>query len=332
MDATLPAVHALHLATLLERWDVPPRELLAGSGLSEDALARPGARLPMPTVIELTERARRLSGEPGLGFYLGLQMRVSTHGELGVAAMTASTVREALELAERFAPTRTTALSLRLHEDAGVAAVAIDEHVSLGSVRDVILLSLVVGLWQMGMALTGRELRGDVDLAFEEPGYFARFAPFAPGRVRFGQPVSQLVFDPSILELPIVMADPVAQRVAREQCEQALDALGEQATFLARVRAHLPREEGGFHRLEEVARRMHVSERTLKRRLREEGTTFSRLVEEQRRHLATLLLRSPDPSVEEIADRLGYADPANFTRAFRRWTGQSPRAFRRSAS
>jgi AraC-like DNA-binding protein len=330
MDPSLPAVHSLHLAALLERWNVPPAELLGPFGLDEAALSQPGAQLPIRTVEALVQRARELSGEPGLGFHLGLQMRISAHGDLGFAAMTASTVREALEIAQRFTPTRTTAIGLRLHEGSGVAALVIDEHAPLGEARDVVLLALVVGIWQMGNALTGRELAGDVDLAFDEPEYFARFAPFSPGRIRFGQATNQLVFDPGVLDLSFVMADPVAQRVAREQCERALDVIGQKASLLTQVRGLIPQQEGGFRTLEQVARCLHVSGRTLKRRLSEHGTSFSELLDEQRRHLAMLLLRSPDSSIEDVADRLGYTDPANFTRAFRRWTGQTPRAFRRS--
>jgi AraC-like DNA-binding protein len=69
--------------------------------------------------------------------------------------------------------------------------------------------------------------------------------------------------------------------------------------------------------------------RTLKRRLADQGTSFSALLDEVRRDRATLLLRAGELSVDEIGARLGYSDPANFARAFRRWTGSSPRAFRR---
>lgn len=93
MDAqhSIPAVHALHLVELVRRWDVSPEELLAPLGLRAEALADPGARMPVRMVEALVEQARRLTGEPGLGFFLGLQMRVSSHGYLGFAAMTSAT-------------------------------------------------------------------------------------------------------------------------------------------------------------------------------------------------------------------------------------------------
>jgi AraC-like DNA-binding protein len=329
-DHTMPGVHALHLVELVARWRVTPAELLAGSGVTEASLSDPATRLPLLTFERLIERARTLTGEPGLGFHLGLSMRISAHGHLGFAAMTATTLREALEVAARFAPTRSTAIDLRFEIDGDHAFVVIEEKGAFGSARDVIITSLVVGIWQIGNALTGQSLRGGVDLAFPEPSYFARFASLAPGPVRFDQPRHQLVFDKKILELPLVLSDPAAQRLAREQCERELEAIGPRGAVVASVRANLPREDGGFYPLPRIAKKMHMSVRTLKRKLEADGTTFSELLEEQRRGKAVLLLRRDDLAIEEIADRLGYSDAANFTRAFRRWTGTTPKAFRAS--
>lgn len=338
-EPSLPAVHVHHLVELVGRFQVGREELLRGLGLDETALDDPGTRIPLPTIIRLTERARELTAEPGLGFYLGMRMRISVHGYLGFAAMAAGTLREAAQLAVRFAPTRTTAIALRLHEENGSASLVIEERAPLGSARDVFIFALAVGLWQCGCALTGQVLRGSIDVSFPEPEYFKRFAEAAPGGVRFGQPCNQLLIAPGSLDLPLTMADPVALRLAREQCERELDALGQGGKLSGRARAQLVRSletaqesaegEGGVPSIDEMSRRLHVSVRTLKRRLASEGTTYSDLVEGERRERAFLLLRSADLSIAEIADRLGYSDAANFTRAFRRWTGQSPRAFQK---
>jgi AraC-like DNA-binding protein len=92
----------------------------------------------------------------------------------------------------------------------------------------------------------------------------------------------------------------------------------------------MTRNDAGFLSLDETARALGLSARTLKRRLDEEGTSFSAILDEQRRARALLLLRSPELSVDTIAERVGYSDIANFTRAFRRWTGTTPTAFRRT--
>jgi AraC-like DNA-binding protein len=331
---TVPAVHALHLVTLVKRWDVAPEALLAplGRAVCVASLAEPGARLTLAQIETLVAQARALTREPGLGLYLGLQMSISSHGYLGFAAMSAATVRDALTLATRFAPTRTDALRLRLHEDAGAAALVVEERVPLGSARDFVILALLVGIWQMGRALTGQDLDGRLEVAFAEPAYMARFGPFAGGRLRFEQPAHQLVFDAKVLELPMKMADPAAARLAADACERELAALraGADERVLAQVERVVARAGGGFHTLGEVARALHLSPRTLKRRLAAEGASFSDIVEHARRERALLLLRSHELSLEDVAERLGYSDVANFTRAFRRWTGATPGAYRRS--
>jgi AraC-like DNA-binding protein len=331
MEPSLPAVHALHLLELVKPWGVTGEELLRDSGLVEGALAEPDARVAVPQMAALVERARALTGEPALGMYAGMHMRVSSHGYLGFAALTASNVRQALELAEKYAPTRTTALVLRLTVEDGTAQLVVEERADFGAARDAMVFALVIGIWQIGNALTGRELTGSADFAFPEPAYFAKVARFAP-RVRFGQPANRLVFDASVLELPLVMADPESLRLAQAQCDRALAAMGDKEQLAARVRALIPLEEGGVRSLEDVAARLGLSARTLKRKLAAEGVTYSSLAEGVRRQRAILLLGSShDLSLEAVAERLGYSDVANFTRAFRRWTGTTPASFRRGA-
>jgi AraC-like DNA-binding protein len=321
---SIPAVHALHLVDVAARWNVGAADLLAPLGLDAAALAEPGARLTIAQIEALVARARALTGEPGLGFHLGLQMRISSHGYLGFAAMASATAREALELAMRFAPTRTSALALRLIVDGARASLVLDERAPLGSARDVILLALVVGIPQLGEVLTGRPLPGTADLAIPEPPYARRFARLIDGRIRFGQPVNQLVFDAALLDLPMTQADPAAVAMARAQCERELAALGAEESVAQAVRRLLALPGGGFRPLDEVARALAMSPRTLKRRLADEDVQFSALLDDERRERALLLLRDRDLSLDQIAERVGYADVANFTRAFRRWTGTTP--------
>jgi len=329
-EPSIAAVHALHLADLVGRWGVTGEQLFAGLGLDAEVVSDPRRRISLAVLAQLAERAKALTGEPGLGFYFGLSMRASSHGYLGFAAMASSTLGEALEMAVRFAPTRTDAIALRTHVSGGVASLLVEELAPLGAARDLLILGLLVGIQEIGEAITGRRMEGSADVALPEPACLPRFRHLIHGGIRFGQPVHQLLFDAAVLDFPLAMADAAALRLAREQCERELDALGYEGQAVARVRAMLPRRDGGFLSLDDVAKALSLSGRTLKRRLAEEGTDFSTLLDEQRRERALLLLRSPELSVEAVADRIGYSDVANFTRAFRRWTGTTPTAYRRS--
>jgi len=326
---SVPAAYAEQLVQLVRRWGVTADELLSGLGLSEAALEDPHGRLPLQTFGALVERARSLTGEPGLGFYMGLQKRISAYGYLGFAAMSAASLREALELVVRYTPTLTTSIGLRLQVEGSAASLIFEERAELRGARDVALISIIVGMRQIGQMLTGRALEdGHADLAIPEPAYFHRFRHLLPD-ARFGQPVTQVVFDASFLDLPLVQADRAALRLAREQCERALDALGYDGDFVERVRRTVSKGES-FRSLDEVAASVHVSPRTLKRRLAAQGVSFSSLLDGERRGRALLLLQSAHVSLEEVAGRLGYSTLSNFVRAFHRWTGRTPAAYRRA--
>jgi AraC-like DNA-binding protein len=326
---TVPVSLALQLLELVKRWRVPPEELLSVVGLTETALQNPLDRLPVETMCELLERARVLTGEPGLGYYLGLQKRVSVYGYLGFAAVSASSLREALELAVRFGPLFSTAISLNLHVEGGAASLCFEEQVDLGPARDIVLISLLFGLQTIGTALTGQEAGGSADLAIPQPDYQARFANLAHD-LRFGQPFNRLVVDAKTLDFPIVTADRMALQMARTLCERSLDDLGFDTGLVDRVRRLVANDQNGFRSLEQVATCMHLSPRTLKRRLAAQGVSFSALVDRERREKAMVLLRSSRLSIDDVAERLDYSTASTFVRAFHRWTGTTPGAYRRA--
>lgn len=328
--AALPGAYAFELASCCERMGVKSEDLLAGTGLTIDALKDPGTRLPLPMCADLVDRARRLTRDPALALTMGLRMKLSWHGFLGFAAMTASTPREALAIAEQFSTTRTSAFALSTHVEGTLASMVLEERVPLGALREFAVLLLLVGIARIAFELSGRLIEGTAEFAFPEPPYLREaLARLPPGTMRFERPSHRLVFDASVLELPLKHADPAAMQLARRQCDRELAALAEGEGFVGRVRRDIAvREERAPASVEAVARSLGVSTRTLKRRLAEHGTSFTEVTDGVRRQRALLLLDDRRLSVGEVADRLYYSDVANFTRAFRRWTGTTPAMFR----
>lgn len=323
-DLDLPGANIRDLVALCGRWKVAPEAVLAGLPITYERLADPRTRVPIQVCEAIVARAHALTNEPALAFYLGFEMKLSSHGFLGFAAMTASTVREAIELACRFASTRTSAIGLALFVEGDTASIVIEERAPLGGVRELSVVALIIGFWQLGRQLTGTMLDGTGDCAFPAPAWAATL-PHA-GRLRFGQPVHRMVFSSSLLELPLGSADPVATELAKQQCEKELAALDE--GLAGRIRQQLAARPELV--LDQVAKLVHLSPRTLKRRLAEEATTFSTLRDDVRRQRALLLLDDRRLTIGEIATRLGYTELPNFTRAFRKWTGVTPAAYRSS--
>jgi AraC-like DNA-binding protein len=323
----LPGSYALLVLSIVRRWGVTAETLLGPFGLDEAALEAPEARLPVGLTREIVARARELTGEAGLGVLIGLETHTNTYGFLSFATMSATNLGEALEILVRYSRAVTTAFTFRLNRTGDVAALVVDEECDLGEARDAVVLGLVIGLRAVGCALTGRKPWRPIDVSLPEPPYHARFAHLVP-EVRFSQPVNQIVLLESDLGLPLLTPDRAAFRLAIERCEHSIRSLGLSEGLERRALTVLERD--GTLSFDRVATALGVSPRTLKRRLAESGATFSDLVEKTRRERALLLLRSPDLSLDDVAERLGYSTVSNFVRAFRRWTTMTPSAYRKA--
>jgi AraC-like DNA-binding protein len=326
---SFPGSLGLYLVELAKRWSVTAKDLLQGSEVQPEALSDLRSRISCRQAVELLERARVLTGEPALGIHLGTQLRVSALGSLGMAVLSASSIREAIELAIEFMPIVSTALGLRLRVEGREASVVIEEHADFGSARDIVLLAVLTSIWRIGNRMTGVSMSGYVDLAMDAPEYFRGLGQIG-AHIRFNQPVTRLVFDASYLALPYKMHDPIALQFARQECAETLDSLEGAQRTVARVRALLNAKRGHLPSVVQAAAMLHLSPRTLKRLLASEGTSFTLLIQEERRERSMLLLRSRTLSIKDVARSVGYSNVMNFTRAFHRWTGTTPGEHRQS--
>jgi AraC-like DNA-binding protein len=324
----IPVSYAWHLVELCKRWHVAPEELVAETVLARLDPSAHDARLSPLEFNLLVGRALRLTGEPALGYHFGLQTKLSAHGFLGYAVMTSATLGEAIALTEKFFSTRSGAMNLGFFVQGETAVVQIDSQVDIKPPFAFPFESLLIGLAHAGAYITGvSSIEAEIWIDFPEPAYYAACAHLLPCPIRYGKPVNQLRFPAALLAQPLLLADATASQQASEQCERELAALSSKP-LVSRVRALLSEDMSAMPDLETVARRCCMSARSLKRKLAEQGVGFSELVAELRRDEAMLLLAEGRLSIEQIAERLGYRDPANFTRAFKAWTGRTPRQFR----
>ena len=139
----------------------------------------------------------------------------------------------------------------------------------------------------------------------------------------------ELRFDRKLLQLPFSLANEEAQLACEQQCEAFLRGLDTAQALTEQVRRLILQSPGTIPELDKLASELHVSARTLRRRLREEGTAYSEIVTEVRSHLCCRYLSDTDLAIKEIGYLLGYSEVANFQRAFRTWVGETPAGYRR---
>ncbi|MEC7121347.1 MAG: AraC family transcriptional regulator ligand-binding domain-containing protein [Pseudomonadota bacterium] len=328
-DPGMPGAYMILLLDVISRWGISEQTLLHPFDLKREQLADPACRLPATQFNDVLQRAHLLTGESSLAYHLGTQMRISTHGFIGFAIMTASNATQAIGLASRFIGIRLPYCQLGTTYHPPTATIKLMCDLPLEPLRSELLLSLLIGILQIGEALLQQHVKAKISLDFAEPDNFHKFSKLLDSSFVFNQPIVSAEFDSGLARLPLVTADPVASQLALTQCESELSALGQRDRLAVRVREILISSDQGYPQIEQVAAQLCMSDRTLKRQLATEDTSYSALLEEVRHRQAIGLLSRTDLSLERIAEQLGYSDVANFNRAFRRWTGKTPGRWRR---
>ncbi|WP_329741430.1 AraC family transcriptional regulator [Dyella sp. A6] len=325
--ADVSAEYLAGLVQVLDKYGIALREVTGGIGVDLDYFDA-DLRLTTQQDAVLLENAARLTGNRGIGFELGLSSTMTWHGILGLALMSSATLREALELWERYLSLCTTSFGIHLHEQRRVVELQIHDLSVGGLMRRSALERIATITARLGEQLTQQSLP-DVELWFpeSEPEYFSAYQKRLMD-VRFDTKLCLVRIPIQYLDLRLPSANAASLRRSRHQCERDRHRYGFNASLLARTRLILARGDGSYLSQDEVASLLCMSSSALKRRLRIHGIQFRNLVDEARKWEVMEDVVNTTMTVDEIAGRRGYADAANLTRAFRRWTGESPSRYR----
>lgn len=325
---TVPVVYSLFVLALAAERGIRREALLAGTGIAPGLLERLNARTTPAQHGRLCSNALRLTGDKGLGYEIGLRSQITKHGFLGYGLMSCATLREALELFCRYLRARIPFFNVRLTTDGRQAVVELNEALALGRLRRFGNDATLVELGVLLGSLLSEPLRGlEIWFDYPEPDYYPRYRRRLPP-LRFARAANQLRFPAELLDRRLATANPATAQLMIQECERELALLGLGQDVLGQVRALMVMQPGGYPDVSALCAQLHMSSRTLKRKLRQQGTSYMELRDQARRRDGRRLLESRTLPIEEISARLGYTDPANFTRAFRRWTGESPSASR----
>lgn len=328
---SVPVEYVRCIADQLRAAGVSVEQWLADCRLPAVELARPGGVVPYPTFEELVQTALTTSREPALGLFVGQRLGATTHGMVGAAAVHSSVVRQALDVVKRFSNLRSSIIEISDEITSDRGRIIVTEPLPLGAIQRPILEAVVVSLKNLLDDVTmGACGVFEVAFPFPEPEYAALAHDIFGCNVRYGQTWAGFAAPTAVLDLPLKLADPIAFQEAADICQQELERIAENASWGARLRRVFleSQEQSGFPTLQVAARLLHVTPRTLHRRLLDEGTSYREQLEAVRHTLALSHLKSQRLSMQEIAYRLGYSDLSNFRRAFKRWEKQPPSLFR----
>jgi len=302
------------------------RALREGTGI---AASQPGDEITLGQQLRQIRNVNRLQ-PPGWSLALGSILDAATHGPVGFAAVSAPTLADSLGVIARFAHVRMPHFRFASRKDARWLALRVEERIELRDEERIPMTeTLLLSVQKLIELILGRPMsEAAYEFAYPPPPYVHRYADHFHGTLRFDREQTVLALPAAWLPLKCPLADPVMYEASLRKLETLARRLENDQHVVSRIEQLIAGSRGGRLSLQEVARRVHLSTRTLIRHLRRAGTTYHDLLDAHLRESAETLLGNPDFGIAEVSTSLGYEDPANFGRACRRWFGMAPGRYR----
>ena len=315
----------------LKNAGVPVVPLLRRVGLTPEVIADPGERLIVRSQITLLDEAAIALQDDCLGFTLARDFDPREIGLLYYVMASSQTLGDALKRVARYSQITNEALVVRYREGNGLIISLSYSGVPRHSERHQIEFCMFAVL-RICRVLTGQNLVPQhFWISHHRSGTTnSEMARFVGTAVEFGATADEFALNANAGELPLIHADPYLNNLLLKYCEAALtDRRGNVSQLRTRVEnaisSLLPH---GRVVVDDVARSLGMSDRTLARKLSDEGLSFTEVLQQLRRDLAVQYLDDPKLHVSKIAWLLGFNEVSAFTHAFKRWTGKTPSQMR----
>jgi len=329
MTVSIHLVRALALA--VERAGVPRGEYLERADLTEAHLLDSVARFAMPDFGKLQALALDLSRDEALGLHLAEHVTEAAFDVVGHLVSHAPTLREAVNVISQFGSLVLSDFALELSERVDVAGLTY-RFPRLSARQDRMHAEFIMaGMVRLMREFVGRQAEPhSVHFEHPAPAYRCEYTRIFGGKECFSRPETSVYFPRAWLDAQQMHKNEHLSALLRAEARRVLETAGSTETFTERVARYLrAHPKWRIPGMDDAARHLGTSVRSLRRRLTEEGVSYRQLVNAALQDTASELLRDPQLSVTDAALASGYSEVTAFHRAFKRWTGVTPKQFRR---
>jgi AraC-like DNA-binding protein len=310
---------------------IPANDLLAGAGIEPAQLSDPDGLIAAEQELSVVQNLRRKAEDPvAVGLELGSRYHFSSFGVFGYALVTSATGADALAFAMRYLPLTFAFTDISVSADESWRRLRFGADDLPAGVGSLLLSRDMAAAAQLLHEIGPGDFRlARFDIAAEPPHTGAAPRRVFGAEVRWRAPESALTFDASYLETPLPLANAHTAMTCERMCAALMRERRVVETVGGAVRRLIAQAREGRRDLGSVAQRLNLSERTLKRRLKAENTSFRAIVTDWRFNVAERLLAEGGMTLADVAEKLEFSDLSSFSQAFRRWTGQPPSAYQR---
>lgn len=306
-------------------------KLCQRTGIDAQSLENPNAKIPIEQAQQVWQEAVTLTGDPHLGLHIGENTTTSVVGMVGHLMQTSSTVAEAFENLGRFTEVVTGMFTYTTELTANHFTIYLNPSpywqqyypATAQQATD----QAMAGCLNVLHLLTGRAVTPlSAEFSRPKPRQTQEYERVLKTVPHYNQPANRLVFDAAVAYLPVLGFNKDLQNIFRKMSEEVLQQSSVSMPFSKTVQQTIINNFNNcIPTLGQVASYFSVTERTLQRRLEKEATSFHKITEDIRKELAVKLLNMDKYTISQAAYMLGYAEPAVFRRAFKRWTGKTPK-------
>jgi AraC-like DNA-binding protein len=320
----------LPLLEYLENEGFDLKTVLDRAGIPESALEDTKTRFPKRRFQALWQVASDATGDPAVALRVSTMVKPNMLGIIGYLASASESGRNAFELVNGLTPLLWEDVECDLESDGEVAFI----RCSTGSSPQA---SRFTTEYAIGLTITMSRLLGaarsnplEARFSYPAPAYADEYRRILRLPVRFDAGEDGVLFPISMLDSLNPSADAALRQLLEKYAADQLAKIPTSARLSQRIRAYiLSMMPLGSLSADTVAARFSMSNRTLRRRLREEATSYQEILDDVRAELARHYLTKEKRGIDEIAFLVGFSDPSAFTKAFRRWTGKTPADFAR---
>ncbi|MBC3271983.1 AraC family transcriptional regulator [Pseudomonas sp. SWRI81] len=301
--------------------------LLLQLGISPELLDEPRARIAPEQFTRLIQGLWLALDDEYLGFG-NAPSKPGTFAMMCHASIHCRNLEKALQRGLLFYSLFPDAPRLTLNREDEWVRLSLDDS-PLWDPDHFLTESLLVIWHRLGSWLIGQRIRLEqATFSYPRPDHGAEYDLLFPCPMVFGTERSSLLFHSRYLAMPLLQDERTLKHFLERSPADLLSRPDDGDSLSSRLRRLLSRDSAHWPDLEAVAAHLHISPQTLRRHLREEGTSFQELKDQLRRDIAIYHLGRAELSLQQIAEQLGFSEPSAFHRAFKKWTGLTPGAYR----
>lgn len=325
----IPGFFVPHIEMFVEGAGGDVGVLYEAAGIEKGVFVPERDYLTEDQFYRLFNNARLQSNESAIGFLIGAQFSIGSFGLLSRALMSCATLGEVAQMLERYSVLVLPLIRFSSHETSEHFVLEVNA-LSRYPTLNQSMFEAIMACWDnIVMLLLGQRFFFEkISCRFEAPEYRQRYTDGFAHEVEFATQRNLIYLKRSYAVLPLATANPIDAISTREECEKELiksqqtQSLSDKVIDIVRYYLDVSPSSS------KIASRLNMTDRTLRRKLAQEGTSYRQLLKNVREEIAVYYLDETKLQVAEIALKLGYQETSNFRAAFKGWKGVSPRQWR----